>query len=86
MSLRTLLKKLSHLVAATALLSTALGAGALRPPSTGGVGELHNLLSRLGTHRRLLVIGAHPDDEDTGLLTPSHAGLWYCRHAADSAG
>ncbi|HKF44918.1 MAG TPA: PIG-L family deacetylase [Thermoanaerobaculia bacterium] len=42
---------------------------ALPPPATGGVGALDLLLAKLSTHRRLLVVAAHPDDEDTALLT-----------------
>ena len=40
----------------------------LTPPSTGGVVALDHLLQRLSENRRVLIIGAHPDDEDTGLL------------------
>jgi LmbE family N-acetylglucosaminyl deacetylase len=36
---------------------------------------LHRLLSRLDTHRRVLVIGAHPDDEDTALLALVARGM-----------
>ena len=42
---------------------------ALAPPSTGGLVRLDTQLRKLATHRRLLVIGAHPDDENTALLT-----------------
>jgi LmbE family N-acetylglucosaminyl deacetylase len=42
---------------------------ALAPPSTGGLVQLDAQLRKLATHRRLLVIGAHPDDENTALLT-----------------
>jgi LmbE family N-acetylglucosaminyl deacetylase len=38
------------------------------PPSTGGVAVVARALDKLSTHKRLLVIGAHPDDEDTSLL------------------
>ena len=41
----------------------------LAPPSTGGVVALDHLLQRIAEDRRVLVIAAHPDDEDTGLLT-----------------
>ncbi len=40
----------------------------LTPPSTGGVVTLDYLLQSLSEYRRALVIGAHPDDEDTSLL------------------
>ena len=42
--------------------------GQLAPPATGGVVELDRLLQRIAETRRILVIGAHPDDEDTELL------------------
>ena len=47
----------------------------LEPPSTGGMVALHRLLSRLDAHRRVLVIGAHPDDEDTALLALVARGM-----------
>ena len=40
----------------------------MTPPSAGGIDALDPLLRKLATNRRLLVIGAHPDDEDTALL------------------
>ena len=48
---------------------------ALTPPSTGGLEAVDRMLRRLGTHRRLLVIGAHPDDEDTELLSLVAKGM-----------
>jgi LmbE family N-acetylglucosaminyl deacetylase len=54
----------------------ALGSGdALDPPSTGGLEAVDRLLAKLATHRRLLVIGAHPDDEDTSLLALVSRGM-----------
>lgn len=47
----------------------------LEPPSTGGVVAVDRALARLSTHRRLLVIAAHPDDEDTSLLTLVARGM-----------
>jgi LmbE family N-acetylglucosaminyl deacetylase len=41
----------------------------LRPPSSGGAVVLEQSLRFLGQYKRVLVIGAHPDDEDTELLT-----------------
>lgn len=41
---------------------------ALEPASTGGLEAVDRALAKLSGHRRLLVIGAHPDDEDTTLL------------------
>ena len=57
------------------LLSSALAASeatvlppVLEPAGTGGYAALDRALGKLATHRRLLVIGAHPDDEDTSAL------------------
>jgi LmbE family N-acetylglucosaminyl deacetylase len=48
----------------------AAGAGRaqLAPAGTGGVAALANTLRQLGSNKRVLMIGAHPDDEDTQLL------------------
>src|SRR6476660_2230954 len=55
------------------LLSIVVGAqpvrGQLEPPSTGGAVALDQELRMLGHYKRVLMIGAHPDDEDTELLT-----------------
>jgi LmbE family N-acetylglucosaminyl deacetylase len=60
------------------LLAAAPGAGAtgvlepfedpLEPPSTGGYELVDRVLAKLAGHRRVLVVGAHPDDEDSTLL------------------
>ncbi|HWN41198.1 MAG TPA: PIG-L family deacetylase [Thermoanaerobaculia bacterium] len=47
----------------------------LEPPSTGGVAAVDRALARLSTHKRLLVVAAHPDDEDTTLLTLVARGM-----------
>ena len=44
-------------------------AAQLEPPSTGGGVVLARELRMLGHEKRVLMIGAHPDDEDTELLT-----------------
>src|ERR1700693_6084426 len=44
------------------------GAGQLAPPGAGGVAALVNSLNAVGADKRVLMIGAHPDDEDTELL------------------
>ena len=41
---------------------------ALNSASTGGVRAVERSLARLSTHKRLLMIAAHPDDEDTFVL------------------
>jgi LmbE family N-acetylglucosaminyl deacetylase len=43
--------------------------GQLEPPSSGGAVPLDQELRMLGHYKRVLMIGAHPDDEDTELLT-----------------
>lgn len=56
-----------------ALLATPLSPSTLPAqsvgPSTGGIVAREQAFLRLGHHQRVLVIGAHPDDEDTELLT-----------------
>lgn len=47
----------------------------LEPPSTGGLVALDRELRMLGGDKRVLMIGAHPDDEDTELLTVLVRGL-----------
>jgi LmbE family N-acetylglucosaminyl deacetylase len=47
----------------------------LEPPSTGGVVTLDRELRMLGHDERVLMIGAHPDDEDTELLTVLVRGM-----------
>lgn len=44
-------------------------AAQLEPPSTGGSAAFMHESAMLGHRLRVLVIGAHPDDEDTELLT-----------------
>jgi LmbE family N-acetylglucosaminyl deacetylase len=44
-------------------------AAQLEPPSSGGAVALDQELRMLGHYKRVLMIGAHPDDEDTELLT-----------------
>ncbi|HEV2085905.1 MAG TPA: PIG-L family deacetylase [Gemmatimonadales bacterium] len=51
------------------VLSTSSLLGQLEPPSTGGAVALDQELRMLGHYKRVLMIGAHPDDEDTELLT-----------------
>ena len=51
------------------LVPISLSAQLLEPPSTGGAVALAHELKMLGHNERVLVIGAHPDDEDTELLT-----------------
>jgi LmbE family N-acetylglucosaminyl deacetylase len=41
----------------------------LAPPSTGGVAAIERALSHAATSKRVLIIAAHPDDENNELLT-----------------
>jgi LmbE family N-acetylglucosaminyl deacetylase len=75
---------LSILLLIPALLAFSGSAGAsgvnlalspLEPPATGGVAVVERALAKLTTHKRLLVIAAHPDDEDTSLLTLVARGM-----------
>jgi LmbE family N-acetylglucosaminyl deacetylase len=47
----------------------------LDPAGTGGVQVVDRALAKLSVHRRVLVVGAHPDDEDTTLLSLVGSGL-----------
>ena len=47
----------------------------LEPVSAGGLEAVDRALARLSVHARLLVVGAHPDDEDNALLTWVARGL-----------
>ncbi|MGD2135530.1 MAG: PIG-L family deacetylase, partial [Gemmatimonadales bacterium] len=62
------------------LLAAAPLAAQLAPPTTGGIATLDRALQQLGEDRRVLVIGAHPDDEDTRLLAVLSQG-WGVRAA-----
>src|SRR5438093_12716479 len=55
---------------------TALAPGnPLEPATSGGILALDRLLQRLSVHKRLLVVAAHPDDEDNRLLTLVSRGM-----------
>ncbi|HYG61980.1 MAG TPA: PIG-L family deacetylase [Thermoanaerobaculia bacterium] len=47
----------------------------LEPAGTGGIATVERALAKLMTHKRLLVVAAHPDDEDTSLLTLIARGM-----------
>ncbi len=63
------------LVAVPALPASEPPGTALPPASAGGIDAVDPLLRKLETNRRLLVIAAHPDDEDTALLTLVARGM-----------
>ncbi|MFP3938813.1 MAG: PIG-L family deacetylase, partial [Thermoanaerobaculia bacterium] len=58
-----------------AAAADAVSPSVLEPAATGGVPAVERALARLTQHRRLLVVGAHPDDEDTTALTLAARGL-----------
>ena len=64
-----LLLALSSLALAASATEPAVLPSVLEPAGTGGYAALDRALGKLATHRRMLVIGAHPDDEDTAALT-----------------
>jgi LmbE family N-acetylglucosaminyl deacetylase len=47
----------------------------LEPAATGGLPAVDRALAKLSANQRLLVIGAHPDDEDTSLIAFVSRGL-----------
>lgn len=56
-------------------LPAALAAQQIGPPGSGGVGALERRLARLDQNKRVLLVAAHPDDEDTELLTLLSRGM-----------
>jgi LmbE family N-acetylglucosaminyl deacetylase len=65
----TLARRLAGAACLAALAAVPLAAQPLRPAGTGGIAALDYALRGLAQNKRILVIGAHPDDEDTELLT-----------------
>ncbi|HEX7186272.1 MAG TPA: PIG-L family deacetylase [Thermoanaerobaculia bacterium] len=81
---RRSIQTFSILLVLPLFLALALGAAAgevnlasspLEPPTTGGIALVERALAKLTIHKRLLVIAAHPDDEDTSLLTLVARGM-----------
>ena len=60
-----------------ALLFGAVGpaVGQFTPPGTGGVAVLAGTLKQLGANKRVLMIGAHPDDEYSDLVALFARGM-----------
>ena len=56
------------LAAMAGATATSVAPDPLLPAGTGGLAVVDRALAKLSTHRRLLVVGAHPDDEDTSAL------------------
>ena len=67
---RTALAALSML-----LLAYPAAAQQIGPAGTGGLGALDRTLAHLSANRRVLLIAAHPDDEDTEFLTLLSRGM-----------
>src|SRR6188508_3452135 len=69
-SMQTMILRLAALVTLSILLSLAVitGEAQVRPVYDQGTLGLAQELRRLNTSARVLMIGAHPDDEDTALL------------------
>ena len=51
------------------------GVGQFSPPGTGGVAALAGALKQLGANKRVLMIGAHPDDEYSDLVALFARGM-----------
>ena len=71
-SMAHLVRVSRRLALAAGLLLAAAGgllAQPLRPAGTGGLATLDRALRSLDQHKRVLVIGAHPDDENTELIS-----------------
>jgi LmbE family N-acetylglucosaminyl deacetylase len=54
---------------------SGLAPSPLEPAATGGLAAVERALAKLATHKRLLVIAAHPDDEDTTLIALVSRGM-----------
>ncbi|MDX1998573.1 MAG: PIG-L family deacetylase [Thermoanaerobaculia bacterium] len=68
------LSAVSFVVAPAFAQPPGLGLSPLDSATTGGLPALDRALQKLTQHRRLLVIAAHPDDEDTTILTLTARG------------
>lgn len=69
------LRSLTAFLLVSALSPVSSVVAQIEPPSTGGATALRQELRMLGHYERVLVIGAHPDDEDTELLTVLVRGM-----------
>ncbi|HUK21917.1 MAG TPA: PIG-L family deacetylase [Gemmatimonadales bacterium] len=69
------MRRASPLSLALIIAIASAGQGQLAPAGTGGIASLVNDLNALGANKRVLVIGAHPDDEDNDVLALFARGL-----------
>lgn len=67
--------RLLEALAVGLVLSAAPVQAQLAPPSSGGIVLFDQLLLKLSEGRRVLVVGAHPDDEDSDFLAYSARGV-----------
>ena len=72
---RSLPLLLAAVLAAQAAWAQPWAPDPLQPVSSGGLEAVDRALARLSVHARLLVVGAHPDDEDNTLLAWVARGL-----------
>ena len=63
------MKRLLLTTISCGIFLSATGFGQIRPGYDRGVSGLGQMLKRLNTSASVLMIGAHPDDEDTALLS-----------------
>ncbi len=75
LSVATLIALLAAAMPLPAGQSAAPRPVALEPASSGGLEAVDRALAKLSIHARMLVVGAHPDDEDNSLLTWVSRGL-----------
>ncbi len=74
--MKRILLAVALLAVCASVFSLSSGPGtALPPPSTGGITAVQLALKKLTTNKRVLVVGAHPDDENTALLALVARGM-----------
>ena len=69
------MRRMLTALAVSCLTTLPVTAQQLTPPGTGGVGAIDRALSHAATNKRVLVIGAHPDDESNELMTLLSRGM-----------
>ena len=74
-SIRRFIPPFLFLLLALAARPAVLPAQQIGPPGSGGLAAVERALARLDQNKRILLIAAHPDDEDTELLTLLSRGM-----------